>query len=54
MAEKKYGSTVVVDHGRVVGVFTTVDALRALQELLAGARKSQPVQTNQGAAHERT
>jgi acetoin utilization protein AcuB len=54
MAERKYGSTVVVDQGRVVGVFTTVDALRALQDLLARARQSQPGIPNQGASHERT
>jgi acetoin utilization protein AcuB len=34
MAEHKYGSAVVVDRGKVVGVFTTVDALRALITLL--------------------
>jgi acetoin utilization protein AcuB len=38
MAQRKFGSTVVVEHGRVVGVFTTIDALRALQELLAHQR----------------
>lgn len=30
MAERKYGAVVVVERGRVVGVFTTIDALRAL------------------------
>jgi acetoin utilization protein AcuB len=31
MAESKFGSAVIVDEGeRVVGVFTTIDALRAL------------------------
>src|SRR4051812_6759211 len=34
MAEHKYGSAVVVDNGRVVGIFTNVDALNALAELL--------------------
>jgi acetoin utilization protein AcuB len=34
MAEHKYGSTVVIDRGSVVGVFTTVDALKALAALL--------------------
>jgi acetoin utilization protein AcuB len=33
MADHKYGATIVVDGGEVVGVFTTVDALRALREL---------------------
>ena len=35
MLTKKLGSAVVDDDGRVIGVFTTIDALRALQELLA-------------------
>jgi acetoin utilization protein AcuB len=30
MADHKYGCAVVVDGSRVVGIFTTVDALRAL------------------------
>jgi acetoin utilization protein AcuB len=34
MAEHKYGSAIVVQNGQVVGVFTTVDACRALSELL--------------------
>jgi CBS domain-containing protein len=38
MADRKYGSAVVVDHGKVVGLFTTVDALRALVVLLRGGR----------------
>ena len=36
MAEKKYGSAVVVQNHKVVGIFTTVDACRALAELLHG------------------
>jgi acetoin utilization protein AcuB len=35
MLEHKVGSAVVLDHGRVAGVFTTIDALRALANLLA-------------------
>ena len=35
MARHRYGSAVVVDDNKVVGVFTTVDALQALQTLLA-------------------
>lgn len=31
MAERRVGSAVVVDGPRVVGIFTTVDALRAIQ-----------------------
>jgi acetoin utilization protein AcuB len=34
MAEHKYGSAIIVQHDHVVGVFTTVDACRALAELL--------------------
>lgn len=34
MAGKKYGSAVVIQNGKVVGIFTTVDACRALAELL--------------------
>jgi acetoin utilization protein AcuB len=36
MADRKLGSAVVVRGNEVVGVFTTVDALRALSELLRG------------------
>lgn len=38
MAEHKFGAAVVLDEGRVVGVFTSVDALRVLASLLAPAR----------------
>ena len=34
MAEHKYGSAVVIQNGKVVGIFTTNDACRALAELL--------------------
>jgi acetoin utilization protein AcuB len=34
MAEHKYGSAVVVQHEKVVGIFTTVDACTAFAELL--------------------
>jgi acetoin utilization protein AcuB len=37
MAAHRYGSCVVVDGERVVGVFTTVDALEALAALLRSA-----------------
>lgn len=40
MARRKLGSAVVVDGGRVVGMFTVVDALQALAELL---RRRRPV-----------
>jgi len=35
MAEKKYGSAVIVQNNKVVGIFTTVDACQALAELLS-------------------
>ncbi len=34
MAEHKYGSAVVMSNGKVVGMFTAVDALSALADLL--------------------
>ncbi len=34
MAEHKYGSAVVMQNEKVVGIFTTVDACRTLAELL--------------------
>ena len=39
MAEHKYECVVVVDAREVVGVFTTIDALRALQQQLAEVRR---------------
>jgi acetoin utilization protein AcuB len=39
MAEHKYGSAVVVDKGAVIGLFTTVDALRALANILKRGRR---------------
>ncbi len=36
MAEHKYGCTIVMQNEHVVGVFTTVDACRALHDLLHG------------------
>lgn len=34
MARRKLGSAIVVDKGKIVGVFTTVDALKALGSVL--------------------
>jgi len=34
MAEHKYGAAVIMEKEEVVGVFTTIDALRALAEIL--------------------
>lgn len=36
LTERRVGSAVVVDGGRIVGVFTTADAMRALVEALEG------------------
>lgn len=38
MARKKLGSAVVVERGRVVGIFTAVDAMRALADLIEGKK----------------
>lgn len=43
MARRKCGSAVIVDRGRVVGVFTTVDALRALAALSRRAKAKRRV-----------
>jgi acetoin utilization protein AcuB len=34
MADHKYGSAVVMDRGKIAGMFTTIDALDALAQLL--------------------
>ena len=34
MAEKKYGCAIVLDNKKLVGIFTEIDAMRALSELL--------------------
>jgi acetoin utilization protein AcuB len=34
MSKRKWGSALVIDEGKVVGVFTTTDALRALSDAL--------------------
>lgn len=36
MATHKYGSAVVTDHGKVVGVLTTVDVCRAFADVASG------------------
>jgi acetoin utilization protein AcuB len=38
MAKAKYGSAIVMDRGRVVGIFTATDALDALAALLGPRR----------------
>jgi CBS domain-containing protein len=40
MAQHKYGSAVVVSAGAVVGLFTTIDALRALATVLRRPRRT--------------
>lgn len=40
MAQHKYGSTVVVDGGKVVGIFTAVDGLVGLSLLLEQLRQA--------------
>lgn len=40
MAERKIGSAVIVDEGRIVGVFTANDALRALAAVLRERRRT--------------
>ena len=40
MASKKYGSAVIVQNHKVVGIFTTVDLAMALTELLRSRLKS--------------
>ncbi len=34
MAEKKYGSAIVFEGGVVLGIFTTIDALRVIERML--------------------
>jgi acetoin utilization protein AcuB len=36
MADRKLGSALVMENGRVVGIFTAVDGLRVLAEILEG------------------
>ena len=42
MADHRYGSAVIVDKDRVVGILTTVDGMRALSMLLSGQRREGP------------
>lgn len=39
MSDRKIGSVVVVDRGRIVGVFTATDAMRALVDVLRARRR---------------
>jgi acetoin utilization protein AcuB len=40
MAEKKYGCALVMEGNHVVGIFTAVDALRALTDILQNNKKN--------------
>lgn len=40
MRDRRYGSAVVIDHGKVIGVFTTVDALGVLHDCLSKGRNA--------------
>jgi acetoin utilization protein AcuB len=33
MATERYGAALVVDHGKVVGIFTAIDAMRLLADV---------------------
>src|SRR5215471_14174979 len=45
MANRKVGSTVIVHRGQVLGIFSTVDALRALSALSREKRQLKPLKT---------
>jgi CBS domain-containing protein len=53
MAERKLGSALVVDRGSVIGVFTTVDALRALAALASRRRSKARAAARQGETERR-
>jgi acetoin utilization protein AcuB len=40
MADHRYGSAVIMDRERVIGIFTTVDGMRALSLVLAGTTET--------------
>jgi acetoin utilization protein AcuB len=40
MADHRYGSAIVVERGRVIGIFTAIDGLRALSLLLSQLRQA--------------
>jgi acetoin utilization protein AcuB len=55
MGQRRADAAVVTDGGHVAGVFTTVDALRALQELLGRARRRRrPVRAGNGGGDDRS
>ncbi len=39
MAEHRYGAAVIIENGKAAGIFTTVDALRVLGEILESEAK---------------
>jgi acetoin utilization protein AcuB len=40
MADHRYGSAVIIERDRVIGILTTVDGMRALSILLSGRAKT--------------
>jgi acetoin utilization protein AcuB len=42
MSDHRYGSAVIVDSGRVIGILTTVDGMRALSVLLSEHQQEAP------------
>jgi acetoin utilization protein AcuB len=42
MSDHRYGSAVIVDNGRVIGILTTVDGMRALSILLSEHQQEAP------------
>ena len=42
MARTRYGSAVVVENGQILGIFTTIDALNCLAELLGAPKQPAP------------
>jgi acetoin utilization protein AcuB len=51
MAKRKYGAVIIEQRGRPIGVFTTVDALRALSQL-AGRAGAAPARSTIDPQHE--
>ena len=51
MADHKYGSAIIVDRGKIAGVFTTVDALHALASILVDPPHARPTAPMENARH---
>jgi len=50
MAKRKYGYVVIADEGKVVGVFTTIDATEALSQILVTQAMTAASRPSTGAA----